>query len=47
MITTSTFSPAAKAYVEGLTTRIALIDGVQLADLMIGAGLVLTRESKQ
>lgn len=35
MITTSTFSPAAIAYVEKIEKRIVLIDGQRLVDLMI------------
>ncbi|CAN5645616.1 restriction endonuclease [soil metagenome] len=34
-ITTSTFSPDARGYVKGIAKKIVLIDGKQLADLMI------------
>lgn len=35
-ITTSTFSRDAKDYADGLDSRIILIDGAQLAELMFG-----------
>lgn len=34
-VITSRFSDGAKAYVEGIPTRIILIDGTRLTDLMI------------
>jgi restriction system protein len=41
-ITTSTFTNEAEAYVRGLTTRISLVDGRQLAGLMIDHGVGVT-----
>ena len=35
MITTSDFSAEAKAYAANLSTRIVLIDGLRLAEMMI------------
>ena len=50
-ITTSSFSQGAKAAIEGLAMRIVLIDGVQLAELMIkhnlGVSIKNTYEIKQ
>lgn len=41
-ITTSSFSPEAREYAEGVTPRVILIDGSQLADLMIEHGVGVT-----
>jgi restriction system protein len=41
-ITTSTFSAEAKAYAEGVTPRVILVDGQQLARLMIDHGVGVT-----
>lgn len=38
-ITTSTFTPSARTYVERIEKRIVLIDGARLADLMIDHGV--------
>lgn len=44
-ITTSKFSPEAKNYAEGVSSRVILIDGPRLAELMIDHGVgVTTRE---
>ena len=44
IITTSHFSPAAKAYVEKIAKRIVLIDGPRLAELMMDFGIGVTEE---
>jgi restriction system protein len=41
-ITTSTFSKAAKEYTEGLDSKVILIDGAQLAELMFDYGVGVT-----
>lgn len=43
-ITTSDFSPQAREYAEGATRRMVLIDGRQLAELMIDHGVGVTVE---
>lgn len=43
-ITTSDFSPQAKEYAEGVTPRVILINGRQLAELMIHHGVGVTVE---
>ena len=45
IITTSHFSPAAKAYVEKIAKRIVLIDGPRLAELMMDFGIGVTEEA--
>ncbi len=44
-ITTSTFTKDAKDYVEGLETKVVLIDGVQVAELMFEYGVGVSTES--
>ena len=44
-ITTSTFTRDAKDYVEGLETKVVLIDGVQVAELMFEYGVGVSTES--
>jgi restriction system protein len=45
-ITTSKFSPEAKAYAEGVSSRVILIDGPRLAELMIDHDVgVTTRDT--
>jgi restriction system protein len=41
-ITTSTFSTGARSYVDRIEKRIVLIDGAQLAELMIDHGVGVT-----
>jgi restriction system protein len=47
-ITTSSFSPDAKKYVERLTPRVILIDGIRLGKLMVeyGVGVTVTQTLK-
>lgn len=49
--TTSSFSSEARAYADGVTTRIILVDGHQLARLMVdygvGVSIVETYELKR
>ena len=44
-ITTSTFTKDAKDYVEGLETKVVLIDGLQVAELMFEYGVGVSTES--
>lgn len=44
MITTSAFTPDARAYVDNIEKRVSLIDGPLLASLMIETGLGITPE---
>jgi restriction system protein len=44
-ITTSGFSAEARDYVRRIATRIVLIDGVQLAELMIDHGVGVTESA--
>jgi len=39
LITTSTFTPDAKAYIQNIEKRVVLVDGANLAELMLDAGL--------
>ncbi len=45
LITTSSFSADAKSYVKNIEKRVVLIDGEELANLMIDTGLGLTPET--
>ena len=45
MITTSDFSMDARRYVEGLSTRIVLIDGQRLAEMMIDHNVGVSAEA--
>jgi len=45
IITTSHFSPSAKTYVDRIETRIVLIDGPRLAELMMDFGIGVTQEA--
>ena len=44
MITTSSFTPEARDYVKRIEKKIVLIDGNQLADLMIEYGVGVAKE---
>lgn len=44
-LTTSTFTREAKEYAEGLETKVVLIDGAQLAELMFDFGIGFSTES--
>jgi restriction system protein len=44
-ITTSTFTRGAKEYAEGVETKLVLIDGAQLAELMFDYGVGVSTES--
>jgi len=44
-ITTSTFTKGAKEYADGIETKLVLIDGAQLAELMFDYGVGVSTES--